>query len=59
MIPLGSLQNMTTSFRFAAACAFVAAMPGFAQPTYTKEVSRIFQAKCQQCHRDNDIAPFA
>ena len=32
----------------------------FAQgPTYSKEVSRIFQAKCQICHRDGDIAPFA
>jgi hypothetical protein len=30
-----------------------------AQPTYAKEVSRIFQAKCQGCHRDGDIAPFA
>jgi hypothetical protein len=27
------------------------------QPTYTREVSRILQAKCQQCHRPNDIAP--
>lgn len=30
-----------------------------AQPTYSREVSRIFQAKCQQCHREGDIAPFA
>ncbi len=28
-------------------------------PTYAKEVSRIIQAKCQLCHRDGDIAPFA
>src|SRR6478672_6906815 len=34
-------------------------MQCWSQPTYSKEVSRIFQAKCQQCHRDNDIAPFA
>ena len=27
-------------------------------PTYAKEVSRIFQAKCEICHRDGDIAPF-
>ena len=31
----------------------------FAQPTYTREVSRIVQSKCQQCHREGDIAPFA
>ena len=28
-------------------------------PTYSKEVSRILQAKCQICHRDGDVAPFA
>lgn len=36
-----------------------ALLPCSAQPTYTRDVSRIFQAKCQQCHRENDIAPFA
>jgi hypothetical protein len=30
-----------------------------AQPTYSREVSRIMQAKCQRCHRPNDVAPFA
>lgn len=30
-----------------------------AQPTYSREVARIFQQKCQLCHRPNDIAPFA
>ncbi len=29
-----------------------------AQVTYSREVSRILQQKCQQCHRPNDIAPF-
>ena len=28
------------------------------QPTYTQEVSRIMLAKCQLCHRPNDVAPF-
>ena len=27
--------------------------------TYTKEISRLYQAKCQGCHRAGDIAPFA
>lgn len=31
----------------------------FGQPTYSKEVSRIIQEKCQTCHRPNDVAPFA
>ena len=30
-----------------------------AQYNYSKDISRIFQAKCQQCHREGDIAPFA
>ena len=30
-----------------------------AQVTYTKEISRLFQEKCQGCHRAGDIAPFA
>jgi hypothetical protein len=29
-----------------------------AQPTYSKEVSRIMQQKCQMCHRPGDVAPF-
>lgn len=33
---------------------------GFARAeiTYARDISRIVQAKCQQCHRPNDIAPF-
>src|SRR2546422_6663694 len=27
--------------------------------TYTRDVARILQVKCQQCHRPNDVAPFA
>lgn len=30
-----------------------------AQPTYTRDIARIFQTRCQQCHREGDIAPFA
>lgn len=30
-----------------------------AQPTYSREISRIVQTKCAICHRPNDIAPFA
>ena len=33
--------------------------PVYAEPTYSRDVSRIIQAKCQRCHRPNDIAPFA
>lgn len=30
-----------------------------AQVTYSNQIARIFQAKCQQCHRDGDVAPMA
>src|SRR5438874_3103376 len=29
-----------------------------AQTTYTRDVAKIMQVKCQQCHRPNDVAPF-
>jgi len=31
----------------------------FAQPTFTKNVAPILQARCQQCHRAGEAAPFA
>jgi mono/diheme cytochrome c family protein len=44
-----------------AALMVAAGAPAYSQqgPTYSQEISRIFQAKCQTCHRDGDIAPFA
>jgi Copper type II ascorbate-dependent monooxygenase, C-terminal domain len=46
--------------RLALASAVLSLCPVvFAQgPTYSKEVSRIFQAKCEICHREGDVAPF-
>jgi hypothetical protein len=38
---------------------FLLALSGaVAQPTYHKDISRILRAKCEICHRENDIAPF-
>src|SRR5690242_11234496 len=37
----------------------ISAFSLLAQPTFHKDVEAIMQAKCQQCHRPNDIAPFA
>ena len=36
-----------------------AASATWSQPTYSRDISRIVQAKCQICHRPGDIAPFA
>jgi hypothetical protein len=30
-----------------------------AEVTYSREISRLYQTKCQNCHRAGDIAPFA
>ncbi|MBI1791992.1 MAG: hypothetical protein HYR60_31075 [Acidobacteria bacterium] len=42
-----------------AVLVFALIVPVWADVTYSKEVSRIMQARCQQCHRAGDIAPFA
>lgn len=40
--------------------AVAAAAPLLAQSvTYTRDIAPVFQQKCRQCHRANDIAPFA
>ena len=40
-------------------CFAAFAANGLAQPTFSKDIASIVQAKCQQCHRDGDVAPFA
>lgn len=44
--------------RSAIALLFAVATVASADVTYSKDVSRILQGKCAQCHRPNDIAPF-
>ena len=41
----------------AAAALSATAQP--ATPTFNKEVVRIFQANCQNCHHPGDIGPFS
>jgi hypothetical protein len=48
----------------AASALFAMAVPAVAadapkQPTFTKDVAPIFQAKCQSCHQPNSIAPMS
>src|SRR5207245_11800309 len=45
--------------RNAAVLLFAFGAMAFAETTYTRDVARILQVKCQQCHRPNDVAPFA
>src|SRR5207237_7521062 len=33
--------------------------PAVSGPTYSNEIARIFQDRCQTCHHDGDIAPFS
>jgi|KBSMisStandDraft_5_1062788.scaffolds.fasta_scaffold112430_2 hypothetical protein len=37
----------------------VAAADSFGTPTFSKDVAPIFQAKCQECHQPNSIAPMS
>jgi hypothetical protein len=41
------------------AAALGLSVSALAQPTFSKDVARIMQAKCGQCHREGDIAPFS
>ena len=50
------MPNRTLGLCFA---LLVCAGACWAQPTYANEVSRIMRAKCENCHRAGDIAPFA
>ncbi|MEZ5402910.1 MAG: hypothetical protein R2729_24750 [Bryobacteraceae bacterium] len=50
---------MTTRPAVITALLGLLAAAASAQPTYTREISRILTARCTQCHRAHDIAPFA
>jgi hypothetical protein len=51
---------MPSRWLFAIVCLWTLVRPVRAQgPTYSKDVSRIYQAKCQICHHDGDVAPFS
>jgi len=43
----------------AIAAALALAPMATADVTYSKEIARLYQAKCQGCHRAGDIGPFA
>ena len=47
------------SFRVVLWACAVCAVALAQGPTYSKEISRTYQAKCQTCHHDGDIAPFS
>ena len=42
----------------AVGCPIPAAPPATEPPTYAKEVSRILQKNCQECHRKGQVGPF-
>ena len=52
---------MRTRFLLTAALAILlltATAPALEQPTFSNEVVRILQARCQTCHRPGEHAPF-
>src|SRR5438552_12450058 len=55
-----AIDRMRLRLSIAFMCSMALAGTAFAQgPTYSKDISRIYQAKCQVCHHDGDIAPFS
>src|ERR1700741_2870143 len=63
MAGFGWRQTIQTGI-VALGAAFVAAAPALAadapkQVTFSKDVAPILQAKCQQCHQPNSIAPMS
>jgi hypothetical protein len=51
---------MTSRTRFVvSSVALLASVAAYADTTYSKDISRIYRAKCELCHREGDIAPFA
>lgn len=54
--------NTVRPSSFFAAAACLLALPAFAtegDPKYYEDISPILRAKCEICHRENDVAPFA
>jgi hypothetical protein len=39
--------------------AIALAQPAASPPTFTRDVARIFQAKCESCHRPSSVAPMS
>jgi hypothetical protein len=56
-IPWRALATLSAALLISAP-AFAADSTG-AAPTFSKDVSRILQQKCQQCHQPNSIAPMS
>src|SRR5262249_47746856 len=62
-LPLAVLLAIAAPLLLIGARQRIVSHPGPPQvvngPTYSKEVSRIFQAHCQSCHHPGDIGPFS
>src|SRR5215208_2756702 len=54
LIRLGALAGLTLAVPMLAA-----AQTAKPTPTFTKDVARIFQEKCESCHRPDSIAPMS
>src|SRR5690348_10110035 len=51
---------MRIRFALGLSCSLLLAGAAAAQgPTYSKDIAPIYQAKCQICHHDGDVAPFS
>jgi mono/diheme cytochrome c family protein len=67
-VTVQGVRDMTTMWKRVGSLVFAAAVIGWpsiasaqtaAAPTFTKDVARIFQEKCEACHRADSIAPMS
>jgi hypothetical protein len=57
--PSAGLQSFALAFVIGGLVPGVAAAEVSAQPTFSKDIAPIFQAKCEACHRPGSIAPMS
>src|SRR5581483_3674711 len=53
------MRSATASFVWAVALLAPAAAAAQSAPTFTKDIAPIFQAKCEACHRADQMAPMS
>ena len=53
------LRTLLLSASLSSAALFAASTPGSSAPTYTKNVAKILNGRCVECHRPGEIAPMA
>jgi hypothetical protein len=54
-----NLHTLLLSASLSSATLFRASTPGSSAPTYTKNVAKVLNGHCVECHRPGEVAPMA